>query len=434
MPVVAEEAVVLVAGARAAAVHDVLTALLPGRSPLPYTPRSTYVVLRGASQSANASFSCLAASVTGPARPLRRVELALPDPLLERVTLVGVRTVPLDRGHHAGLVADLVRQCESVILVTDGRAPYQESEIDLLRRASDLDKRVFFAVTHVDEDSSWPEIVLANQSTLARQLPELTLLPWHPVSRCSTSVLELRDGVLAWSRDRRRPRRLRAPAIRIAADASESGWRDVLRVEVDRAQRRAVACVEREMAQLRARVAERMLGVEDLGRRLRTLSVALAIEARTAVDAAVHTVLHQILARPPGTTELDRVSVALQRDVAERCCGSATCFRALRVTGTAAAAIATAREAVASGSLLPDRTSGVLPPLSIGLTTNCVPMMRGGATRAAVVSERELAWLSRAIDSLERELDRELSRQFTYLGQATSDLIVDGLDHGMLLV
>jgi hypothetical protein len=167
--------------------------------------------------------------------------------------------------------------------------------------------------------------------------------------------------------------------------------------------------------------------VEELGRRLRTLSVALAAEARTAVDAAIETVLRLVLVRPPSGDVIDRVSVSLQRDVAERSCGSTTCLRALRITGTGAAAIATARDAVAAGSLLPDRDSGVLPPLSIGLTTNCVPMMRVGA-------ERELAWVSRAVDSLERELGRELSRQFTYLGQAISDLIADGLDHDLLLV
>ena len=56
------------------------------------------------------------------------------------------------------------------------------------------------------------------------------------------------------------------------------------------------------------------------------------------------------------------------------------------------------------------------------------------STSASGAGEREQAWVARAVDSLERELDRELSRQFTYLGQATSDLIADGLDHDLLLV
>jgi hypothetical protein len=375
---------------------------------------------------------------------LRRVELALADPLLERVTLVGVRAATADQGHHARLVGDLVRKCESVILVTDGRGPYQPAEIDLLRCASRLGKGVFFAVTHADENAGWPEVVQANQATLAQQMPELALRPWHTLSRSGSSVLELRDSVLAWSRDQRRPRRRLAPAIRVAPEAAESGWRDLLRVEVERAHSSVAECAEREMTWLRALAADGRLDVEEFGVRLRSLSVALAAETRRSVDAAIETVLCRVLVRPPDPEVLDRVGVVLRRDVAERCCGSTTCFRAIRVTGTAAAAIATSREAVASGGLLSDRASGVLPPLSIGLTANCVPMLRGragttsgnasGSTSASGAGEREQAWVARAVDSLERELDRELSRQFTYLGQATSDLIADGLDHDLLLV
>jgi hypothetical protein len=405
-------------------------------------------VLRGASQTATASFACPASSGSGVSRTLRRVELALADPLLDRVTLVGVRAVTADQGHHARLVGELVRKCESVILVTDGRCPYQPAEIDLLRCASRLGKGVFFAVTHADENAAWPEVVQANQAMLAQQMPELALRPWYTLSRSGSSVLELRDGVLAWSRDQRRPRRRRAPAIRVAPEAAESGWRESLRIEVERAHRSVAECAEREMTWLRALAADGRLDVEEFDLRLRSLSIALAAEIRRSVNVAIETVLCRVLVRPPDREVLDRVGVVLQRDVAERCCGSTTCFRALRITGTAAAAIATAREAVASGGLLSDRASGVLPPLSIGLTTNCVPMLRGragttsgsasastsGGTSASGAGEREQAWVARAVDSLERELDRELSRQFTYLGQATSDLIADGLDHDLLLV
>ena len=427
-------------------------------------------MLRGASQTATASFVCLPSAGPSLARPLRRVELTLSDPLLERVTLVGVRAAPAvgrasrdegrrdegrcdegrrdEAGHghgghgqggHAGLVADLVRQSESVILAADGRGPFQPAEIDLLRLASELGKGVFFAVTHADENAEWPEVVRVNQTTLARQVPDLALRPWHTVSRSATSVLELRDSVLAWSRDQRRPRRRRAPAIRVAPAAAESGWKELLRVEVDRAHRSVVGCAERDLGRLRELTLAGRLGVEEFGRRLRILSVALAAEAHTGVDAAVESVLRRVLTQPPDTDVLDRVAVALQRDVAQRCCGATTCFRVLRVTGTAAAAIATAGDAAASASLLPERTSGVLPPLSIGLTTNCVPMTRRSAEEtediaANAVTDRERDWVTRALDSLERELYRELTRQFTYLGQATSDLIVDGLDHDLLLV
>jgi hypothetical protein len=42
--------------------------------------------------------------------------------------------------------------------------------------------------------------------------------------------------------------------------------------------------------------------------------------------------------------------------------------------------------------------------------------------------------MDRAVRAVEVELGLELSRQFTYLGQAAADLIGDGLDHDLLLV
>ncbi len=422
---------VLVAGARAGAVHDVLSALLPGRRRLPYPPRSTYVVLRGSAPT-SASFHCLTDAGTGPPRPLRRVELSLPDSLLDRVTLVGVRAVPADRGPHAHLVADLVRQCESVILVSDGRGPFQPAEIDLLRQASELGKGVFLAVTHANEHGTWADVVLRNQNTLARQLPELALRAWHPVTRSGTSMLELRDSVLAWSRDRRRPAPRRAPAIRVAPGAADTGWRDVLRVEVERAHGAALACAERELGQLRTLAGNGRLRVEQLDRRLASLSRTVAAQVRRAVETALDGVLRTVLLSPPDAGALERVAVVLQRDVAERCCANTTCVRALRVTGTAAAVVATAREALDIGDLT--SAGGVLPPLWIGLTSNCLPMLRSPASTGVDQVSRESVWVCRALESLSRELERELSRQFTYLGQATSDLIVDGLDHDLLLV
>jgi hypothetical protein len=343
-----------------------------------------------------------------------------------------VRAAPADRGPHAHLVAELVRHCESVILVSDGRGPFQSAEIELLRQASELGRGVFFAVTPANEHGTWAEVVRRNQTTLARQLPELALRPWHPVSRSGTSVLELRDSVLAWSRDRRRPRPRRAPAIRVAPDAADTGWGDVLLVEVERAHRVTLGCAERELAQLRTLAAANRLDVEQLGRRLTDLSRALAIEVGRTVEVALDTVLRKVLLRPPDADVLERVGAALQRDIAERCCGATDCVRALRVTGTAAAVVSTARGALASAELTP--AGGVLPPLSIGLTTNCLPMLRAAGPTGVDPVARESAWVGRAVESLSRELERELSRQFTYLGQATSDLIADGLDHDLLLV
>jgi hypothetical protein len=166
--------------------------------------------------------------------------------------------------------------------------------------------------------------------------------------------------------------------------------------------------------------------VAGFGECLNQFSANLAQRARRAVDEALATVLRRVLLSPPDADVLGRIGAALRHDLAERCCGSRTAMRALRITGTAAVAIATTRDPGAPAG------AGVLPPLSIGLTANCVPMT--AATLDDDGAARESAWIARAIATLATELDRELAWQFTLLGQAVADLILDGLDHDLLLI
>jgi hypothetical protein len=43
-------------------------------------------------------------------------------------------------------------------------------------------------------------------------------------------------------------------------------------------------------------------------------------------------------------------------------------------------------------------------------------------------------WLERAVAAVQRELSRELTRQFDDLQRGLSELIADGIDHGLMLV
>lgn len=417
MPLVGDEPFVLVAGARGVAVHELLAGLLRRSGPLPYSPRGTYLVVHGPSRPA--VFADLGTA--------RRRSLELADPLLGRMTLVATRAVTANDGTRHRLVDALVRCCPALILVTDGRQPYQPAELDLLEAAVELGRCVFLAVSRAYDASSWPDVVWANQTTLARRFPQLALRSWHLVGRPEPDLADLRDELLAWAKAHVAPPPRRLPAIRVASGAVESNWRDVLRAQVEAACIRAKACAARELGRLHRLSDVGQLGIEELGRGLQQLSLTLATEVHLAVDRVVDTVLQRVLAEPPDDRVLDRVALSLQRDVAERCGGASACFRALRVTGTAAAAVATSRHAVAGLVAHSDAHRGVLPPLGIGLTAN-----RPAAPGAARSCER--AWVDRAIEAVDAELDRELSRQFTFLGQATADLIADGLDHDLLLV
>jgi hypothetical protein len=244
----------------------------------------------------------------------------------------------------------------------------------------------------------------------------------------------------------------RDPPVRVAADAAGSGWAALLATEVDQARERVGRFLDRELIALRRAVAppSGRPGVveppapadpgaaagpaERLGTGLQALSVALAAEVRAAVGGVLAAVLGRVLVAPSDPSTLTRVRAVLRDDVAERCSGLAVCYRALRVTATGAAAVATSREPVASLAAHAEHAEhadAVLPPLGVGLTTNCLPVVRALASGSAL-GERD--WVNRAVASLAPVLGLELDHQFGALRAAIEDLVAEGLDHDMLLI
>jgi hypothetical protein len=190
------EEIVLVTGARAIAVHTALSALLREHPGLPRLRRGGHLVVRGARQRRSVRMGALDSSgptALGWGQACGRVEAVVADPILDRLTFVAARLVPESDPHHQ-LPHDLVARADRVLLVWDGRRPYEECELQLLRAASDRGLPVLLAVTHGDESAQWPEVVLANQLSLARSVPSLAFHSWHPISECRT---ELRNSLYA---------------------------------------------------------------------------------------------------------------------------------------------------------------------------------------------------------------------------------------------
>ena len=189
------EEIVLVAGARAIAVHAALGALLREHPGLPRLRRGGHLVVRGARQHRSVRMGVLNSS--GPTarwpQVRGRVEAVVNDPILDRITIVAARLVPDGDPHHQ-LPYDLAARVSRLVLVSDGRRPYEDCELQLLRAANERGLPVLLAVTHCDESALWPEVVLANQAHLARSVPDLAFHPWHPIGACRS---ELRDGLYA---------------------------------------------------------------------------------------------------------------------------------------------------------------------------------------------------------------------------------------------
>jgi hypothetical protein len=187
-------AIVLVAGARAISVQTAMSSLLRDHPGLPRLRRGSHLVVRGVRHRRSVISSGPANSHPtglGWARVRGRMEAVIADPLLDRLTLVAARVVPADDVYYS-LPFQLIGGCDRLVLVSDGRRPYEEAELELLRAASNRCLPVVLAVTHTDESALWPEVVLANQARLARSVPDLAFHPWHPVGAARS---DLRDGL-----------------------------------------------------------------------------------------------------------------------------------------------------------------------------------------------------------------------------------------------
>jgi len=447
--------VVLVAGARSAAVHALLNAMLaPHR--LPHTPRDRYLVISGSAPDQEHSSAAEAMLPVLPARA-RRIDATVPDPMLDVFTAIGVRAVTPAQGEDSLAVALLAR-CDALVLVTDGRLPFQPAELDLLRAARQRRQAVFVAMTHVDERAGWPEVVEVNQALLAREARDLALRPWYAVGRAGSDAPELRRALFGWATSVPRPgaRRPRAIAPRIRPDAAGSGWREVLSDAIER-ERAAVAAWANHMiddlrlagpqtdpsdpaggaglaAQDRPCAAEDSTGpAVRLAGALQSASVALAADLTAATDRILALVLAEVLSSGPDAAVLDRVRSALRRDVARRSSDLARCYRALRITRTGIVAVSTSREPVAALLAHAGPDSGVLPPLGIGLTANCFPGRPTAESCGAEALIPSSPWIARCVEALAIELPKELDRQFAQLHQSIADLVSDSIDHDVLL-
>ena len=149
------------------------------------------------------------------------MDAVIADPLLDRLTLVAARVVPADDVYYR-LPFELIGGCDRLVLVSDGRSPYEEAELELLRAASGRSLPVVLAVTHTDESALWPEVVLANQARLARSVPDLAFHPWHPVGAARS---DLRDGLYAATSVRKTARAPASRSGRITARLIDRGLR-----------------------------------------------------------------------------------------------------------------------------------------------------------------------------------------------------------------
>ncbi|MDQ6657433.1 MAG: dynamin family protein [Actinomycetota bacterium] len=114
--------------------------------------------------------------------PPRWIEVSVPAPLLQAVTLVDTPGVGGLMTGHADLAAEAAANATALLFVVDASAPFTKGELDFLQRVGHRVDSVHFVVAKTDIFRGWREILQADQQLLARYIPRFTDAPFYPVS------------------------------------------------------------------------------------------------------------------------------------------------------------------------------------------------------------------------------------------------------------
>jgi hypothetical protein len=460
---------VLVVGCHDGGKRPLIRALLGVVHPLVTTPPASYLVMRhgpidepyahapGSRRPRPYGPGDLAPVERAPARPPRRVELTLPDPLLRHFTLVESPCV-----HRLGLagarvLADAAERGGAVVFVASAEQPLTRGELDLLAELSSRDMTVFFALASTQppaaagalaSDLHGTEHVAsaldAHRAAVARHAPHLDQAPWFTVDPAAGDTAYLRRALVDWAgveglrRASHNPPVLpSARAVHVAIDAAGSGWQAAL----DRWLRSSTRLVSQRLAievantHLRC-VQDLVFGAgcpglpEALDHELHALSHRATAESDTAVATIVHEMLQLVLNDEPTEDVRRRVAVAVRRGLAEDA-DSADLARVLLVTGTGGVATVAGEEALLA---LPGYDSGaaspILPPVGLAVSGSCYGLWHNPANADAVKAR---SWLQRVTRAVELDLSREVGRRFEAVHRSLGGLIGETVDHGILL-
>ncbi|WP_254910043.1 hypothetical protein [Micromonospora sp. NBS 11-29] len=385
------------------------------------------------------------------ARPPRRVELSLPDPLLRHVTVLDTPDAGTLGVAGGRVLLDGVGRAGALLFVIAVDQVFSVAELHLLAEVAEARVEVFFAVTPgvtgqpVPVDGPPDPVavsIAAKRAALLAAVPALAEARWFPARRAD--LPDLRNALVAWSTDEG-PRRVGArpsetpgahDRVPVAAGVEPAGL-------ADRLDRRTRSCAQRirqhlalELADIHLRVVQEIVfgvGCAGLPPLLDREMEALSLLATAQCDEAVRGVVADAAARVFGTPLVEgvhrRIAQAVRRELTGRPDGREL-DRVLLITSTAGVAGLTGAGALDALVGLPGvARDEVLPPIGVALSGGCWQHWRAPGNDDPNVAR---SWAQRALREVELELSREVSRRFGVIRLSLGAVLADAVDHGFL--
>ncbi|MEO3770048.1 hypothetical protein [Micromonospora sp. B9E7] len=411
-------------------------------------------------------------NAAGPAlaRPPRRVELSVPEPLLRHFTLIDSPDTATLGVAGTRVLLDAVGRAGALLFVIAADQAFTAAELNLLTEVAPTSVEVVFAVTPgaaswapladgaattEDAGASVPPAegaatevdsasvtVAAHRAALLAAVPALAGARWFPVGDAE-SAADLRRALVGWSSREGLQRASVDPPVlpgehgRIPVAADPGDWSD-------RLDRHTRSCAQRirqhlalELANIHLRAVQEIVfgvgcaGLPDL---LDREMAALSLLATAQCDQAVHGIMNDVVGRvlgvPPTEGVRRRISTAVRYGMLDDRPGQEL-DKVLLITSTAGVAGLTGPEAIDALASYPAAArTEVLPPVAVALSGGCWQQWRtpGNDDHSAA-----RAWSQRAVREVELGLSREISRRFEVIRLSLGTVLSDAVDHGILL-
>jgi hypothetical protein len=405
------------------------------------------------------------------ARPPRRVELSVPEPLLRHFSLVDTPDTGTLGLAGTRLLLDAAGRSGAVLFVIAADQAFTAVELNLLAEVARARVEVFFAVT--PGPAGWaptPEAtattegtgasvapvgsgsgpapvdpvavtVEAHRAALLAAVPALARARWFPVA--GGDGADLRRALVGWAADEGLRRASADPPVlpgahdRVAVTADPGDWSE-------RLDRQARSCAQRirqhlalELANTHLRVVQEIVfGVgcaglpQLLDREMEALSLLATAQCDHAVRRLVEDAAGRVLGAPLSAGVRRRLSFAVRFGLSDHPAGDEL-DRVLLVTSTGGVAGLTGAGATDALASCPGaERAEVLPPVAVALSGGCWQHWRSPGNHDPNAAR---AWAQRALREVELELSREVSRRLEVVRLSLDGVLSDAVDHGILL-